>query len=151
MNAKTNSNAKNITATINGVVFENLTIEQAAQLANMASTVTNGASASASNAVTKAEAKAKKHAKGRAKVENERAKHDAILNTKRVERMTETALAKFAAAGIEVKSSKQGKWVWVYPCGKSAGKGREPEFKDVKLPKGWNHSMKRGAFFRDFS
>jgi len=76
-----------------------------------------------------------------------RREHDAILDSKRVERMTRTAQDKLAKAGFDTKSSKQGAWVWVYPLN---GQGRTEEFKSVKLPQGWKHSMKRGAFYRDF-
>ena len=96
----------------------------------------------------KVEAKMETRAKKSARVEAAKSKHDAILDTKRVDRMVKTAIDKFTAANIEVKSSKQGKWVWIYPM---HGEGRTDEFKAVKLAKGWKHSMKRGAFFRDFS
>jgi len=139
----------NITATVNGVVFSNLTIEQAQVLAGIAAETTRETQKPRKGA--KAEAKMNARAKKTAKADEKRAKHDAILDSKRVERMTKTAVDKLVSAGFEVKTSKQGKWVWVYPCGKSSGKGRTPEFKGVKLAKGWNHSMKRGAFFRDFS
>lgn len=134
----------NIKATVNGIVFENLTIEQAQALANV-STNASVDTVKAEQAKAKAEqAKAKKAAK----VEQVKTKHDAILDTKRVERMVKTATDKAKAQGFELKPSKQGKWVWLYPNG---GQGRTPEFKALKLAKGWKYSPKRGAFYRDFS
>ena len=75
-------------------------------------------------------------------------KHDPVLDTKRVERMTRTACDKVAAAGYEPKTRKQGTWMWLYP---SNSEGRSEQFKAIKLAKGWKHSPKRGAFYRDFS
>ena len=100
----------------------------------------------AKQAEQKMEAKAKRHAASDAN----RAKHDAVLDSKRVERMTQTAVDKLAEAGFACKPSKQGKWIWLYPAD---SKGRTPEFIAAceKLPKGWKHSKKRGAAFRDFS
>ncbi len=94
---------------------------------------------------------AKNQDKPAKKAHETRSKHDAILDSKRVDRMVKTAVERAASQGFEVKPSKQGKWVWLYPCGKSAGCGRSPEFKEMKLAKGWKHSMKRAAYFRDFS
>lgn len=88
--------------------------------------------------------------------EAKRAKHDAILDTKRIGRMTKTATDKIVASGFTVDHvGKQGKWVWVYPA-KDRKACHEyvkahPEFKNVKLAKGWNYSAKRAAYFRDFS
>ena len=96
----------------------------------------------------KAEAKMQARAKRTAKVEAERAKHDALLDSKRVERMTQTAITGAAKQGFECKSRKQGKWMWLYPTNST---GRTPEFKAMKLAKGWKYSPKRGAFYRDFS
>ena len=94
------------------------------------------------------QAKAEKHEEKRAKVEEKRAKHDAILDSKRVDRMTKTATGKLEKLGFQCKTMKQGKWICIYPTN---GEGRKPEFKAAKLAKGWKHSMKRGAFYRDFS
>lgn len=91
----------------------------------------------------KAEPKTKAEPKPKAKP-----RHDPILDTKRVERMTEKAIGRLSKEGFECKSRKQGSWVWVYP---TDGRGRTEEFKAAKLAKGWKHSMKRGAYYRDFS
>lgn len=136
----------NITATVNGVVFEGLTIEQAQALASMAQATKPRATKRA-----ELEANMTARAKKSARVEANKTKHDAILDEKRVTRMVKTATDRLTAAGFETRTMKQGKWVWVYPAGKSSGKGRTDEFKAVKLAKGWRHSMKRGAFYRDFS
>jgi len=138
-----------VTVTINDQVIT-ADLVTISQLLNMACDV----SATKATKATKAEktnAKMEAKAKKTAKADKIRSNHDAVLDSKRVERMTDTAQAKLKAAGFETKSSKQGKWVWIYPAGKSSGKGRTPEYKAVKLPKGWSHSMKRGAFYRDFS
>lgn len=129
----------NIKATVNGIVFEGLTIEQAQALANMAT------DASAANIKAN---KAKAQAKKNARVEQVKTKHDAILDTKRIDRMVATAVNSAAKQGFTCKASKQGKWVWLYPTN---GQGRTPEFKTMKLAKGWKYSPKRGAFYRDFS
>lgn len=63
-------------------------------------------------------------------------------------RVADNAIARLKAAGFECKARKQGTWLWVYP---TDGQGRTEEFKAVSLPKGWKHSMKRGAFRRVMS
>lgn len=121
----------------NGATVE-LTFEELAQLFNTAASVAVPA---------KETKKAAKPEKAETKAEKLRREHDAILDSKRVERMASTAAQKIAAAGFDCKISKQGGWIWLYPTN---GAGRTPEFKAVKLPKGWKHSMKRGAFYRNF-
>ena len=165
MTAKTNNT---ITVTINGVKFEGLTFEQAQTLGNMAhanaetkpAKPVRKAPKPAAKATAKPAAKTatKPAAKMTATTKKERntakqsaAKYDNSLDSARVTRMVKTATDKFAAAHIEVTTRKQGKWVWVYPCGKSASTGRSAEFKAVKLAKGWKYSPKRAAFYRDFS
>ena len=140
----TNTTIETVTLTINGTEVCG-DISTIANLLNMSIYTTQKVQREA-----KREATAKREAK-REKVDAKRAKHDEILDCKRVARMTDTALARLEKAGFEAKSAKQGKWVWIYPRGKSANAGRSDEFKSVKLPKGWSHSMKRGAFYRDFS
>lgn len=137
--------AATITATVNGIVFEGLTVEQAKELASLAIATIDHKTRKTTPQAAKPETKAQ------AKARETRTKYDAILDTKRIERMTRTATEKLASAEFEVRTMKQGSWVWVYPCGKSNGKGRTPEFKAVKLAKGWKYSPKRGAFYRDFS
>ena len=132
------------TTTINGLTV-NLTIEELAQLLNIANGATIEKLASKK---PKATPKAAKPAtKAETKQAERRAKHDAILDTKRVDRMVKTAQDKMAAQGFTTKASKQGFWVWIYP---TDGKGRTPEFKAAKLAKGWKYSPKRGAWYRDF-
>lgn len=96
----------------------------------------------------KPEPKQAKSDKPAKKAHDIRSKHDAVLDSKRVERMAKTAVQSALKQGFEVKTSKQGKWIWLYPLN---GQGRTPEFKGMKLAKGWKYSPKRGAFYRDFS
>lgn len=65
--------------------------------------------------------------------------------TKSEAAMANRAVAALAKLGFECKSRKQGTWLWVYP---TDGKGRTEEFRAAKLAKGWQHSPKRGAFYR---
>lgn len=65
--------------------------------------------------------------------------------TKSEAAMANRAMAALAKLGFECKSRKQGTWLWVYP---TDGKGRTDEFRAAKLAKGWQHSLKRGAFYR---
>ena len=136
--------ANNVTVTIN-----NQTIT--ADMATIAALLNMAAETSMMQPQKAKHAKQAKSDKPAAKAHKTRSKHDAILDSKRVARMVQTAVKRAESQGFEVKPSKQGKWIWLYPCGKSAGCGRTPEFKQMKLAKGWNHSIKRGAFFRDFS
>lgn len=122
-------------ATVNGIVFENVTMEQAKALMAMAAQ-------GAEKPSRKPKAAAKKTAKAADKYDK------ALLDSKRVERMTATAVNAMDKAGYTVKPSKRGSWVWLYS---QDGKGREDGFKAVKLAKGWAYSPKRGAFYRDFS
>lgn len=118
-------------ATVNGIVFENVTMEQAQALMTMAA---QGAEAPS----RKPKAAAKKTA----------AKYDkALLDSARIERMTATAVKAMDKAGYQVKPSKRGTWVWLYS---QDGKGREDGFKAAKLAKSWTYSPKRGAWYRDF-
>lgn len=160
MTANTNTNTNNITVTINGVKFEGLTFEQAQTLGNMAHAnaetkpakpVRKAPKPAAKKAAKPAEKMTATTKKARAEKKQAAARYDASLDSKRIDRMVKTATDKFAAAHIEVTTRKQGKWVWVYPCGKSASTGRSAEFKAVKLAKGWKYSPKRAAFYRDFS
>ena len=131
------------TMTLTNGATVTLTFEELAQLFNTAATVSQPA-----KKTKKATPKAAQPAsKAETKAEKLRREHDAILDSKRVERMANTAAQKIAAAGFDCKISKQGVWIWLYPTN---GAGRTPEFKAVKLPKGWKHSMKRGAFYRNF-
>lgn len=97
----------------------------------------------------KPKAEAKTEAKPEAKPKPKAAKrgHDAVLDSKRVARMTGTAIERAKSQGFECKARKQGAWMWIYPTN---GTGRTPEFKALKLAKGWKYSPKRGAFYRDF-
>lgn len=65
--------------------------------------------------------------------------------TKSEAAMANRAIAALAKLGFECKARKQGTWLWVYP---TDGKGRTEEFRAAKLAKGWQHSPKRGAFYR---
>lgn len=68
--------------------------------------------------------------------------------TKSEQAMCSRAIAALAKLGYECKARKQGTWLWVYPCGKSSGMGRDCGFKAAKLAKGWTYGAKRGAFYR---
>ena len=136
-----------MTKTANINIASSITAEQLAAIVSAAVVAALGNV----DGEAKQEAEPKAETKAEAKQAERRAKHDAILDSKRVERMTKTAQDKLAAQGFETKASKQGAWVWVYPCAKSSGKGRAPEFKAAKLAKGWKYSPKRAAFYRDFS
>ena len=137
----TTTTKPNVTVTINGQTVSGDIATVTALLNGMVHQESKAAKAEKRDAAAKREAK-------REKVDAVKSKHDAILDSKRVQRMTKTALDKLQAAGFGCKARKQGKWMWVYP---TDSRGRAPEFKAVKLPKGWKHSMKRGAYYRDFS
>lgn len=122
-------------ATVNGIVFENITMEQAQALMAMAAQAT--------------EKPSKKPISAKKRTAQAAAKYDAkLLDSKRVERMASTAVKAMESAGYPVKPSKRGAWVWLYS---QDGKGREEGFKAAKLAKGWTYSPKRGAWYRDFS
>ena len=107
----------NVTVTIN-----NQTVT--ADMATIAALLNMAVDASMTETPKHKAQKAEKADKPREKCAKIRAKHDQILDSKRVERMVKTAVERAASQGFEVKPSKQGKWVWLYPCGKSAGCGR---------------------------
>ena len=121
-----------------------ITFEQAVELSGMATVV----AMEEKPVQPKKTAQTAKSEKPREKCAQIRAKHDKILDSKRIERMVDTAVKSAHKQGFDCKTSKQGKWVWLYPVD---GRGRTPEFKSVKLAKGWKYSPKRGAFYRDFS
>lgn len=131
-----------VTVTINGT-------EVISDMATIAALLNLAAQAEATPDTPKKTApKNEKTSKPREKCAQIRAKHDAILDSKRVERMAQTAVDRAKKQGFTVKTRKQGKWIWLYPVN---GEGRTPEFKSLKLAKGWKYSPKRGAFYRDFS
>lgn len=133
-----------ITVTINGVEV----IGDIATIASLLSLAAETPSTPKKSATKAPVAPKGEISKPREKSAQNRAKHDQILDSKRVDRMVQTAIDRAKSQGFECKSSKQGKWVWLYPVD---GRGRTPEFKSIKLAKGWKHSPKRGAFYRDFS
>ena len=172
--AKQNNNTQNITATVNGIVFENLTFEQAAQLAAMAnSTIDNDKpekpendtkEKKPENVKTRNQAKAEKH---------ESAKHYIVVSNK-VSRIANDAIKRASekhsvnlelARDEEFCITKKGEcsWIWLIPTDNTLTKKNGKEIA-ASLPKKrvtdkhgktnlvqvWKYSSKRNAIFRDY-
>lgn len=142
-----------LTINLNGIEV-NGTATEIAELLKLQETATPNATPKAKAPKAKADtakakkAKAEKNAK-KAKAEKAKApRYDAeLLDSKRVERMVNTAVERFNADKLGISVFKQGTWVWLYSNDKH---GRTDAYKSVSLPKGWKYSPKRGAFYRNF-
>lgn len=136
----------NITATVNGVIFSGLTIEQAKTLASMGGE-TSKPSKPSKPSKTRKQAKAEKGEKSHIKIRAN------------VVRMAETAKDKAAKMGVTLKLetlesynvTKDGdcNWAWLRCTNDKLSHDNGKAIAD-KLPKGWNYSPRRNAIYRKY-